>query len=252
MRFGAYFGGVPLEDNISEFKNPTKNPHVIIATPGRLKDLARNNIINFGKVKINLIQIKFFVVDECDKVMGNPGMRADIQEIFVKTPHNKQVMMFSATMPEDLKKDCKKFLQDEVDIFIDEGKLILHGLAQFFIYIQENKKFEKLTHLLDSLAFNQAIIFVNRVDRAKMLTELLNKKLFNPICIHSSLKQEERIKNYDSFKANNSRLLVATDLFGRGIDIERVNLVINYGNLVTYFRFPSRPRYLFAQSGQSG
>jgi len=127
-----------------------------------------------------------------------------------------------------LKKDCKKFLQNEVDIFIDEGKLILHGLAQFFIYIQENKKFEKLTHLLDSLAFNQAIIFVNRVDRAKKLTELLNKKLFNPICIHSGLKQEERIKNYDSFKANNSRLLVATDLFGRGIDIERVNLVINY------------------------
>ena len=82
---------------------------------------------------------------------------------------------------------------------------------------------------MDTLAFNQMIIFVNRVDRAKKLTELLNKKLFNPICIHSSLKQEERIKNYDNFKANNSRLLVATDLFGRGIDIERVNLVINYG-----------------------
>lgn len=72
------------------------------------------------------------------------------------------------------------------------------------------------------------IIFVNRVDRAKKLTELLHKKLFNPICIHSQLKQEERIKNYDLFKANGSRLLVATDLFGRGIDIERVNLVINY------------------------
>jgi len=111
-------------------------------------------------------------------------------------------------------------------------------LAQFFIYIQENKKFEKLTHLLDSLAFNQAIIFVNRVDRAKKLAELLNKKLFNPICIHSALKQEERIKNYDSFKANNSRLLVATDLFGRGIDIERVNLVINYGTLIFNSRFP--------------
>jgi superfamily II DNA/RNA helicase len=86
-----------------------------------------------------------------------------------------------------------------------------------------------LTHLLDTLAFNQMIIFVNRVDRAKKLTELLRQKLFNPICIHSQLKQEERIKNYDLFKANGSRLLVATDLFGRGIDIERVNLVINYG-----------------------
>ena len=69
---------------------------------------------------------------------------------------------------------------------------------------------------------------MNRVDRAKKLTELLHQKLFNPICIHSGLKQEERIKNYDQFKANGSRLLVATDLFGRGIDIERVNLVINY------------------------
>jgi ATP-dependent RNA helicase UAP56/SUB2 len=82
--------------------------------------------------------------------------------------------------------------------------------------------------LLDTLAFNQVIIFTNRVDRAKRLTDLLKLKLFNPICIHSSLRQEERIKNYDLFKANNSRLLVATDLFGRGIDIERVNLVINY------------------------
>lgn len=155
-------------------------------------------------------------------------MRADIQDIFVKTPHHKQVMMFSATMPEDMKKDCKKFLQNEVDVFVDEGKLILHGLTQFYVTLNENKKFEKLTHLLDTLAFNQMIIFVNRVDRAKKLTELLRQKLFNPICIHSQLKQEERIKNYDQFKANGSRLLVATDLFGRGIDIERVNLVINY------------------------
>lgn len=72
---------------------------------------------------------------------------------------------------------------------------------------------------MDTLAFNQAIIFVNKVDRAKKLTELLKQKLFNPICIHSSLKQEERIRNYDQFKANQSRLLIATDLFGRGIDI---------------------------------
>jgi len=93
--------------------------------------------------------------------------------------------------------------------------------------------------LLDTLAFNQTIIFVNKVDRAKKLTELLKQKLFNPICIHSNLKQEERIKNYDQFKANQSRLLIATDLFGRGIDIERVNLVINYGKCIIMKIFPS-------------
>jgi len=168
---------------------------------------------------LQLTQCKFFVIDECDKVLSSPRMRADIQDIFTKTPHQKQVMLFSATMPEEIKNDCKKFLQNEVDIFIDEGKLILHGLAQFFVYIPENKKFEKLTHLLDTLAFNQTIIFVNKVERAKKLTQLLKQRLFNPICIHSSLKQEERIRNYDLFKANGSRLLVATDLFGRGIDI---------------------------------
>lgn len=132
-----------------------------------------------------------------------------------------------------------------MDIFIDEGKLILHGLAQFFVYIPENKKFQKLTHLLDTLAFNQTIIFVNKVDRAKKLTELLKQKLFNPICIHSSLKQEQRIRNYDLFKANGSRLLVATDLFGRGIDIERVNLVINYGkyNYIKIFQLIEIPTY---------
>lgn len=97
-------------------------------------------------------------------------MRADIQDIFTKTPHEKQVMLFSATMPEDMKASCKTFLNNEVDIFIDEGKLILHGLAQFFVYIPENKKFDKLCHLLDNLAFNQTIIFVNKVDRAKKLT----------------------------------------------------------------------------------
>jgi ATP-dependent RNA helicase UAP56/SUB2 len=70
---------------------------------------------------------------------------------------------------------------------------------------------------------------VNRVDRATKLTELLTQKMFNPICIHARLKMEERIKNYDMFKSNQSKLLVATDLFGRGMDIERVNLVINYG-----------------------
>lgn len=88
-----------------------------------------------------LTQCKFFVIDECDKVLGSAKMRADIQDIFIKTPRTKQVLMFSATMPEEMKNDCKKFLQNEIDIFIDEGKLILHGLAQFFVYIPEVKKF---------------------------------------------------------------------------------------------------------------
>ena len=84
-----------------------------------------------------LTQCKYFVIDECDKVLSSARMRADIQDIFIKTPHGKQVMMFSATMPEEMKKDCKKFLQNEVDVFVDEGQLTLHGLSQFYHYIPE-------------------------------------------------------------------------------------------------------------------
>jgi len=138
LRIGCYFGGVSFEQNETEIKDPTKTPHIIVATPGRLYDLAvKNKLINMGN-------LKFFVIDECDKVLSNPKMRGDIQDIFVKTPHKKQVMMFSATLGKEVKVgtnssniDCKKFLQNEVEIFIDEDKLALHGLTQFYTPIAE-------------------------------------------------------------------------------------------------------------------
>jgi ATP-dependent RNA helicase UAP56/SUB2 len=83
--------------------------------------------------------------------------------------------------------------------------------------------------MLDHLTFNQVVVFVNKVERAIMLTELLKKRSFNPICIHRKLEQEQRILNYDRFKSGESRLLVATDVFGRGMDIERVDFVVNFG-----------------------
>lgn len=102
---------------------------------------------------------------------------------------------------------------------IDEGRLVLHGLKQYHINVIEEKKFKKLIHILDTLPFNQAIVFVNRVDRAKMLHSLLHKEMFNPICLHSALEQHERIQTFEDFRDNKSTLLIATDLVGRGIDI---------------------------------
>jgi len=92
----------------------------------------------------------------------------------------------------------------------------------------EKKKLETLVGLLNGLPFNQMIIFVNKVDRAKMLSKLLNDKEYSTICTHRDLPTATRIDNYDEFKKNNKRIMVATDLFGRGIDIERVNVVINF------------------------
>ncbi|KAJ1673427.1 Suppressor of the cold-sensitive snRNP biogenesis mutant brr1-1 [Spiromyces aspiralis] len=156
-------------------------------------------------------------------------MRADIQEVFRKTPHNKQVMMFTATLSKEMRALCKKFMRNPLEIYVDdEGKLTLHGLLQYYVSLQEEQKNRKLNDLLDKLEFNQVIIFVRTTLRAVALQKLLTECNFPSICIHSRMSQEKRIASYKEFKDNKQRIMVATEVFGRGIDIERVNVVINY------------------------
>lgn len=161
--------------------------------------------------------------------MGLVDMRRDVQDIFKQTPHEKQVMMFSATLSKEIRPVCKKFMQNPLEIYVDdETKLTLHGLQQYYVKLQEAEKNRKLTDLLDALEFNQVVIFVKSVSRANELNKLLSQCNFPSVCIHSALPQDERIARYKSFKEFNKRIMVATDIFGRGIDIERVNIVINY------------------------
>ncbi|CAG8822234.1 24624_t:CDS:2, partial [Racocetra persica] len=161
-------------------------------------------------------------------------MRRDVQAIFRKTPHNKQVMMFSATLSKEIRPICKKFMQNPLEIYVDdETKLTLHGLQQHFVKLQESAKNRKLNDLLDTLEFNQVCIFVRSVSRANELNKLLCDCNFPSICIHGGMKQEERIAKYKSFKDFQKRIMVATDVFGRGIDIERVNIVGRAGRFGT-------------------
>lgn len=170
-----------------------------------------------------------FVLDECDNCLEKLDMRGDVQKIFVATPKKKQVMMFSATLSGDIRGVCKKFMSEPHEIFVDdEAKLTLHGLLQYYTKLNENEKNRKANDLLDSLEFNQVVIFVKSVQRAVALDKLLCECNFPSIAIHSGLPQEERIARYKQFKEFQKRIMVATDLFGRGIDIERVNIVINY------------------------
>lgn len=110
----------------------------------------------------------------------------------------------------------------------EESKLTLHGLVQHYVKLEEKEKNRKLNDLLDQLEFNQVVIFVKSIQRAIALDRLLVECNFPSIAIHSNLNQEERIMRYKQFKEFKKRIMVATDLFGRGIDIERVNIVINY------------------------
>jgi ATP-dependent RNA helicase UAP56/SUB2 len=221
LKSRVFYGGVNVKTDLEALK--VEVPNIVVGTPGRVMDLAT------VRKALDLSHVKHFVLDECDRMLAELGMRKDVQTIFKATPHEKQVMMFSATLDKEIRPVCRKFCQDPMEIFVDDDtKLTLHGLQQYFIRLEEGEKNKKLNDLLDVLDFNQVVIFVSKVKRAVELSKLLEDCNFPSICIHSNLKQDERIARFKSFKEFNKRILVSTDLFGRGIDIERVNIVINY------------------------
>jgi len=220
VKVAVFYGGVPVQKHRDLLKSET--PHIIIGTPGRILQLA-------DEKALNLNHIKFFILDECDRMLEELSMRSDVQRIFKQTPHQKQVMMFSATLSDTVRPICRKFMRQPLEIFINDGsKLTLHGLKQYFVQLEEKQKTRKLVELLDALEFNQIVIFVRSVNRSIELNKLLLECNFPSISISGGLEQEERIKRYQDFKEFKSRIMVATDIFGRGIDIERVNVVINY------------------------
>ncbi|CAG9464877.1 unnamed protein product [Pedinophyceae sp. YPF-701] len=220
----SFIGGQTTEKQDREWIEKNGHPNIVVATPGRLKALA-------SKKTLDLSKLQFFVLDECDKMLEKVDMRGDIQQIFKMTPPEKQVMMFTATLPAEMRAICKRFMksQEVLEVLVDdEHKLTLHGLVQHYVALKEDEKNRKLFDLLDSLDFKQVVIFTKTPARAKALTELLNEVNFPASCITSSMKQEERLKNFKEFRENKARILVATDLLGRGIDIVNMNVVINY------------------------
>merc|ERR1712070_1085387 len=220
VKTAVVYGGVPIDKDREMLKDDC--PQVLIGTPGRMLGLLREKDLKLDK-------LSQFVLDECDKCLEKLDMRKDIQQIFLETPKKKQVMMFSATMTPEVRTLCKKFMQDPHEISVDEeSKLTLHGLLQYYVKLTEKEKNRKLNDLLDALEFNQVVIFVKSVQRATALDKLLVECSFPSLAIHSGLDQEERINRYKQFKEFQKRIMVCTDLFGRGIDIERVNIVINY------------------------
>jgi len=222
------YGGVPLAQDKKELAEP---PQILIGTPGRLLHLVSDGTVSLSSVK-------YFILDECDQMLEELDMRNDVQKIFKFTPHVKQVMMFSATLSDDVRAVCKRFMHNPREIYInDKAKLTLDGLQQFYVNLKEEQKNRKLVNLLDVLEFNQVVIFVSTVERAVALNKLLESEKFPSICTHSRLKQDQRIDQYKSFKKFGSRIMVTTNMYGRGVDFERVNVVFNYdmpSNETTY------------------
>lgn len=222
IRVEMIVGGMDIAPQKEILKSNT--PHIIVGTPGRISALANEGALS-------LKNVKFFVLDECDKLLDQSDMRQQMQETFRKTPHDKQVMMFSATFSPEARKTAKKFMQDDpLEIFIDDAsKLSLDALVQYYVKVEESNKITKLMDILDMLEnFNQVIIFVKSVPRCTALAQVLERANFPTTFIHARLKQTERNQRFQDFKDFKSRILLSTELLGRGVDFERVNVVVNY------------------------
>ncbi|KAL9551262.1 hypothetical protein MBANPS3_004348 [Mucor bainieri] len=229
----AFFGGTPMNRDTEILGDKLRCPDIVVGTVGRTLSLVREK-------HLDLHGLKHLVIDECDFMLSQYDSRQDIHEIESATSRDKQVMMFSATLPVELRAVCKQFMQSPLEIYLDNQELTLHGLQQFHVTVADQDKIRLLFKLLDAITFNQVCIFVRTVEHAHTLDRLLNLFNFPSICIHSQMSQGERVARYQVFKNFEKRMMVATDLFGRGIDIERVNVVINFDMPDTCARYLHR------------
>ncbi|CAG2102815.1 unnamed protein product [Medioppia subpectinata] len=213
-------GGIP--QRMDERCLRVNRPNIVVATAGRLIALIRDKTID-------LTRVQHFVIDEFDKMLSERDTIQQILFINQSIPTERQIMMFSATMDENLHIKARKLMQNPLEVIIgDDRRLILHGLQQFYVEILEKEKLKKLCQILANVEYKQTIIFVNTIQRCKALYESLYSMNMSVVPIHSSLSQEMRLNNYQLVKSYRRRILVVTIMFDRGIDFDRVNLVVNY------------------------
>ena len=234
----TFFGGLPISRDETILLENT--PDIVIGTPGRLFELVKTR-------KLNLHQIKHFIIDECDEIFNNVSTRCTVQQIFVATPQEKQVMMFSATIPGETRLVCKKFMNEPFDFCIeDDIKSSLRGLEQYYISTEHSRKTRALLEYIGYWKFDQALIFVANSKKCDVLAHVLNKLEYYTVSIHKGMSQTERMDRYKGFIDAKKRILVTTNLFGRGMNNHRIDLVINYDipqTVITYLHRVTRIRH---------
>ena len=198
-----------------------QNPHILIATPGRLLDMINRKYI-FTE------NIKHVVFDEADEILSR-GFMNTIYQLIKVFPVNSQLLLFSATMPEEILNLTSKFMNDPTKILVNKEELTLEGITQFYINCNIYKwKYDVLYDLYNSISINQCIIYVNTKNTLMNLVDRLNQQKFPISFIHGELLSEQRKENLQNFKTGKTRILLSTDLLSRGIDIQQLSLVINF------------------------
>lgn len=214
----SVYGGSKIEPQIRDIK---KGVDIIIATPGRLMDLMRRNI-----VKLN--EVDMVVLDEADEML-NMGFVEDIESILGQTNDYKQTILFSATMKPDIQNIAKNYMKEDIKIVkVDQHIKTASTIKQYYIETKPKDRIETLCRLIDFSQIESGIIFCKTKKGVDDLVFELKNRNYLVEGIHGDLSQEQRVKALRHFKEGLSTLLIATDVVARGIDIENVTHVINY------------------------
>ncbi|CAH0714314.1 unnamed protein product, partial [Brenthis ino] len=226
-------GGTNLRDDIMRIY---QNVQVIIATPGRMIDL-------MDKQVAKMEQCRMLVLDEADKLLSQ-DFKGMLDTVISRLPKERQILLFSATFPLSVKQFMEKHLREPYEINLME-ELTLKGVTQYYAFVQERQKVHCLNTLFSKLQINQSIIFCNSTQRVELLAKKITELGYCCYYIHARMAQAHRNRVFHDFRAGLCRNLVCSDLFTRGIDVQAVNVVIN-------FDFPRMAETYLHRIGRSG
>ncbi len=214
----ACIGGRKAMEDSDELR---RGVHVVVGTTGRVIDLMRRGILKCDR-------LQSFILDEADEMLSL-GFQEDIRMMFRFIPSDVQVGIFSATLPPEALEIAKKFMKDPVRILVKQEELTLEGITQFYVDCQRDEyKYEVLKELYAELNIGQAVIFCNSRTRVNRLREDLERDNFTVSSTHGAMDHSERRDVMRKFREGGARILIATDLLARGIDVQQVSVVINY------------------------
>ncbi|MFC0274429.1 DEAD/DEAH box helicase [Metabacillus herbersteinensis] len=228
------YGGQDINRQMRSLK---KNPHIIVGTPGRLID-------HINRKTIRLSSVHTVVLDEADEML-NMGFIEDIESILSNVPKERQTLLFSATMPDPIRRIAEKFMHDPSLVKVKAKEMTVPNIQQFYVDVHERKKFDVLTRLLDIHSPELAIIFGRTKRRVDELSEALTLRGYAAEGIHGDLTQAKRMSTLRKFKEGNVEILVATDVAARGLDISGVTHVYN-------FDVPQDPESYVHRIGRTG
>ncbi|WP_435771590.1 DEAD/DEAH box helicase [Nocardioides sp. SYSU DS0651] len=194
--------------------------HIVVGTPGRIMD-------HLDKGTLDLTELRFLVLDEADEML-NMGFAEDVETILADTPADKQVALFSATMPKQIRNLSAKYLSEPVEVTIERKTRTAENITQRYLVVSYPQKVDALTRILEVENFEGMIVFVRTKNETETLAEKLRARGFSAAAINGDVQQAQRERTVNQLKDGKLDILVATDVAARGLDVERISHVVNY------------------------